>query len=134
MEAVSLIIISGVSTIGAVGLSRISYVVFFTLEGFLKRKNKKKKLKKQLYKSIKDLDYIDFVNTIYEIKNYDDEYKRTLFIKVKKQFFFNNKQIEDVDFFMKRFNDNFIKNEELKKMIHEEVSLILSQTQSRLDL
>ena len=135
MEVASLLIIGGVSTIGMGAVARISYTLGFTGLTIFKRKKKKKELKNKLYQSIKNIDHLDFVNTIYEIKNYDEKYDKNLFIKVQKQFFFNNTHINSKDKFLKRFDDSYTNSdEELRRKIHTEISLILSQTKDRLDL
>ena len=96
------------------------------------RINKKKELKERLLISIKDYDFNLFQNVIYEIKQYDIEYKKSLFIKMKKQYFFYDKHTINFESFNLRFNPNY--EEDLKEMIKREVSISLSTSKCVLDL
>ncbi len=127
--------------IGAVSLISIGGFVKITWVGItltllrLKRKKSKKNLKQRLNFSMINLNYTEFIDIIYEIKNYDDKYHKKLYVKVKTQFFFNEKHFDCLKSFQRRFDSSFdIKQENLKKMIHYEVELSISQIKDRLDL
>lgn len=127
--------IGAISLMGIGGLGKITWIgIRLTLSRF-KRKKSKKKLKDRLNLSMTNLNYTEFIDIIYEIKNYDDNYHKNLYVKVKKQFFFNENNFDCLKSFQRRFDSSFdIKQENLKKMIHYEVELSISQIKDRLDL
>ena len=112
---------------------RVGYVFIPKVYIQLRRKNIKKNLKKELRKNIEDLDYNAVKDTIYKIQNYDDEYHKDLYVKVKKLFFLTEYHLSCKTNFNRRFNPNYNFDEELKEVIRE-VSISLSKNQIRLDL
>ncbi len=123
------------SLIGLGGLAKAIWVGTSFSIIRIKRKLKKKKLKERLFLNMNSLNYTEFVNIMYEIKNYDDEYHKNLYIKVQKQYFFTEKHFDCFGSFLRRFDSSYkTKQEELVKMIQYEVEKSISQFKGNLDL
>lgn len=104
----------------------------------LMRQVEKKKLKMDLEKSIKDLNYEDFKDTCYKIKVYDTNYNKQQLIKSQKQYRFTQKEIDDNECFLNRFDLHFKRMDSMKpyflKMIQQELSVHLKPNEPRVDL
>ena len=130
-----------VGIVGLVGIVIGSAGFKLTYEGtrisykYIKRKQKKKNLKNILFQNMNNLNYNEFINTIYKIKQYDERYNKNLFIKIQKQFFFTEKHFENFSTFERRFDSSYYnKQAKLKEMIKNEIELSISQYKSTLDL
>ena len=129
------IAIGSAGLVGIGGLAKVSWIGIVMTIHRIKRKIKKKTLKQNLFISMNTINYNDFINVMYKIKNYDDEYHKNLYIKVQKQFFFNEKHFEDLHSFQRRFDSSFSKKEEmLKKLVLCEIEKSLSLFKERFDL
>lgn len=137
MEVVA-VIIGSAGALGATilykGLTQGSYLYGRRMMRLIE----KKKLKMDLEKSIKDLNYEDFKDTCYKIKVYDTNYNKQQMIKSQKQYRFTQKEIEDEESFLNRFDFHFKRMDSMKpyliKMIQQELSVHLNPNESRLDL
>lgn len=135
MALVSGMLIGVGSLIGLGGLAKAIWIgTSFGIKR-IKRKLKKKKLKERLFINMNCLNYTEFVNIMYEIKNYDDKYHKNLYVKVQKQYFFTEKHFDCYSSFLRRFDSSFkTKQEELVKMIHYEVEKSISQIRGNINL
>jgi len=124
-----------------IGIGGTGFIIGVTKVGLeltrilLKRsvqKTEKKILKERLFKSIRDIDFLSFQNTIYDIKTYDSEYNKSLFTKMKKQYIFNDRHVNNFEKFNRRFNNEY--EEDLTNLIKREISKSISTTHSILDL
>jgi len=120
------IIISVVSLLGVATISKVGLVASVNLFNLGKRKYEKRKLKKLLKKSLKNYDFVDFQNIIYQIKTYDNAYNKSLFIKMKKKYFFYDKTVNNID----DFNNRFLDDNNIINIIRNEIELSLSRRDS----
>ena len=117
------ILVSVFSLIGVATLSKVGLVAGINFYNYGKKKYEKKKLKKSLKKSLKNYDFQNFQNVIYQIKTYDNAYNKSLFIKMKKKYFFYDKTVENID----DFNDRFLDENNIINIIRNEIEMSLSK-------
>ena len=109
-------------------LIKLSYTASKILKKKYQCKKRKKKLKALLRISIENLNYTNFINVIYDIKQYDVVYNKSLFNKCKKKYFFNDVHFESLNNFNMRFDDNYLENEQyITNIIKREIELSLSR-------
>jgi len=70
----------------------------------------KKILKKKLKKSMKKCSYNDFSNVIYDIKNFDIQYDKSLFNSIKLKYNMSDDNINSRSYFNNRFSLDKNKN------------------------
>ena len=129
-------VVIGVASVAGVGtLIKVSIEVSKSVIKKIRRTKEKKVLKINIKESIENLNYTNFVNVIYQIKQYDDKYNKNMYVKVKNQYLFGQVHIDNLHYFKRRFDSDYIENEKyIKELIHKELSLSLSVMQDRLDL
>lgn len=130
-------IVIGSIGIGAllVGTGKVAIIFSKKTIKVLKQKQLKKQLEIELRNNISTLNYNEFLNTIYKIKNYDEHYNKYLYVKMKKLLFFNDNHTESFNSFNRRFNSSYNDEEEhIIELIKREISLSYSQNHSVLDL
>lgn len=130
------LLIGTASVLGVGTLTKITIEVTKKVVNKIRRTKVKKVLKIRIKDSIENLNYTNFVNVIYQIKQYDDEYKKNMYSKIKNQYLFSEVHINNLNDFKRRFDNDFVGNEHyIKELIQREISLSLSiiQTQDRLD-
>ena len=92
-----------------------------------KRKLKKKKITKNLHESISNLNFNNFINSIQEMKNYDEYYGKNLFIKNKQRFVFTDKHADSLISFKQRFDNSFSQEQEyLIKMVRDQIEISIN--------
>lgn len=103
-------VVLGVSggILGTVILNQIKNVVSNRLFAW----GKYRLLKRNLKKSINDLNYEDFKNIIYEIKNMDVRYQTDYYIQSKTDFYFNDNILRNKKIFDIKYNPNYNFEEE----------------------
>jgi len=121
----------GVGVIGKMGVVMGSQILY---NG--RRKYEKKQLKKELSLCISKLDYTNFVSCIYKIKNnYDNKYHKDLYNKMKYFYKFSDNDVERKEYFLKRFDTDYLINEELiTAIVKREVELSLSMRPEQRDI
>ena len=142
MAEIAALVIGSVTTIGLgifyKGITQGSYLYGRRMMRIIE----KKKLKLDLETSIKELSYENFRDTCYKIKVYDTNYNKQQLIKSMKQYRFTEKEIENQESFLTRFDLHFKRMDSIKpylmKMISNEIekelSIRIPQNESRLDL
>lgn len=120
--------LSGISVIGGGVVLKGGLIISKILIHRIQRKYKKYNIQKELLKSIDDLDFNNFQEKIYLVKQYDFLYKKQLFNKLKKKYKFNDKTTTDNEYFKRRFDIDYdIKQNELKEIVKREVERSLTR-------
>jgi len=78
-----------------------------TLTSFFIGKSKYKIKNIKLRKTIEELNYNEFKNIIYEIKNNDIKYELTGYVKAKQEFFFSDNILSSKKIFMLKYDPNY---------------------------
>ncbi len=129
MTLVLEIIIASVGSVVGIGL--LGKVVFYGGQrGFYEvvRRKQKNKLKKKLSKSIDELNYNDFLDCIYTMKNYDNKYYKNQFNKSKSFYKFSDNILENKNNFLRRFDSNYCESEDrIAKLVRYEIEASLSK-------
>ena len=124
-----------ITTLGSViGLGIVGKLTVIAGDAMIKqiyRRNIKGKLKKKLSKKIDDIDFNGFLDTIYEIKNYDIKYNKHQYNKLKYHYKFNEKILCDKNLFLQRFDPNYeIADDLFTRQIRYEIELSLKKLRS----
>ena len=127
-------IIAIFSTIGGVVGIGILGKTLFIFSGHLlkdvKRRFDKRKLKEKLNNKIDELDYNGFLDTIYEIKNYDRKFDKNQYSKCKYHYKFSERILREKDLFLQRFDPNYENNDIFLQTIKREIELSLQKLRS----
>ena len=124
--------IGGVLTIGILGKFGVVGCKIAIKE--IVRRKKKRKLNKKLSNSIDILDYNEFLDCIYEIKNYDNKYNKYQYNKMKKHYKFNNNIMDNRNLFLRRFDTNYNESgERIANIIRHEIERSFSELQESMN-
>tara|TARA_R110000787_G_scaffold235877_1_gene342575 strand:- start:1223 stop:1690 length:468 start_codon:yes stop_codon:yes gene_type:complete len=108
------LIISGASAfIGAV-LYKGSATLSIKYVEKLKRTIEKKRLKKEIQISIQNLNFLDFQNSNYKMKVYDNNYNKQLYVKQKNIYRYTDDEVNDETKFLKRFDISYTRFDSYK--------------------
>ena len=108
------LIISGASAfIGAV-LYKGSATLSIKYVEKLKRTIEKKRLKKEIQTSIQNLNFLDFQNSNYKMKVYDNNYNKQLYVKQKNIYRYTDDEVNDETKFLKRFDISYTRFDSYK--------------------
>ena len=108
--ALELILIVGGSAIGFITLSKPVVGILFNIQitEYIRYKYLKKHIRKQLYKSIEELDYDSFVDGFDKLKTLDSNNDSQKYSEYKKKFCVNNDIINDRKLFKIRFDPSYL--------------------------
>tara|TARA_R110000868_G_scaffold31916_3_gene116589 strand:+ start:1164 stop:1631 length:468 start_codon:yes stop_codon:yes gene_type:complete len=108
------LIISGASAfIGAV-LYKGSATLSIKYVEKLKRTIEKKRLKREIQTSIQNLNFLDFQNSNYKMKVYDNNYNKQLYVKQKNIYRYTDDEVNDETKFLKRFDISYTRFDSYK--------------------
>ncbi len=85
----------------------------------IKRRMEKKRLTKELQQSIQNLNFIEFQNTNYKLKVYDNNYNKELYVKMKKQYRYSDDEVLDENKYLKRFDISYTRFDSYKPYLQQ---------------
>ena len=125
------IIISGLSAFCGAVLYKGGAVLSIKYAEKLRRKIEKKKLGTELRESISNLKFLDFQNTNYKIKVYDNTYNKQEYVRNKNKYRYTDKEVKDEMKFLKRFDISYTRFDSYKPYIEQIVRDVVEKSIQR---
>ena len=100
----------------------------------LKRKIDKKRICGELQDSIQNLKFLEFQNSNYKIKVYDNNYNKQQYVKMKNKYRYTDEEVSNEMKFLKRFDISYTRFDSykpyLEAMVKEEVEKSIKRSDS----